>query len=184
MSDVASEKTPQAPEREISAGVIAWRLTQDGPRFLILYHGSNYWNFPKGKIEKEERSFQTAIREMQEETGLSRRDLKFHDGFRVKETFSFRRLIGRSRRRGSKVKKTVIFYMAQTRKKDVHIGKEQGFGWFTYREALKLFPSEKHKDTRRILKQAHDFLGQQKKRREEQQKDRQEKGKRQKNNNR
>jgi len=37
--------------REISAGIIIYRRTLKGPKFLLLYHGNNYWNFPKGKIE-------------------------------------------------------------------------------------------------------------------------------------
>ena len=153
--------TPPKPkhDREISAGVIVWRKTSEGPRFLILYHGHNYWNFAKGKIEKEEKSFQTALRETKEETGLSRRDLQFTDYYKVKENFIFTR-------RGKKVFKTVIFYLACTPKRWIRISKEhQGFGWFTYREALKLFPSEKHKDTRRVLKQVADFLETQNKQR-------------------
>ena len=69
--------------KEISAGIIIYRKTEDGLKFLLLYHGRGYWNFPKGKIESEERSFQTALREIKEETGLSRDDLKLNQHFKT-----------------------------------------------------------------------------------------------------
>ena len=63
--------------KEISAGIIIYRKTLEGVKFLLLYHGGGYWNFPKGKIEAEEKSFQAALREIREETGLIKQDLKF-----------------------------------------------------------------------------------------------------------
>jgi|GEM_PF-671476 len=141
-------------EKEVSSGIIVYRFFSDGARFLVLYHGNSAWSFPKGKIQKEESSFQAALRETHEETGLSRNDMRLANGFRVVEHFTFKRF-----RKDWNVRKTVIFYLARTSKKDITLSKEhKGFGWFSYREALRLFPQEKHKDTRRILKQAFDFL--------------------------
>lgn len=168
--------------RQIAAGVIIYRKTKEGFKFLILYHGKNYWNFPKGKIEyvnsaslsavadkgnidtharieKKETSFQTALREVKEETGLSREDLKFNDRFKAYENFSFF-LKGTER---TKILKTVIFYLAEAKKTQIKIPEKpgvheqyEGYGWFTYREALKILSI--HKDSRRVLKQAYDFL--------------------------
>lgn len=140
---------------ETSAGIIIYRKTVDGPRFLILYHGRDYWNFPKGKIESEERTFQTALREIREETGLTRNELKFHDYFKAQEKFMFWRA-------EEKVYKTIVFYLAETRRKSIKIAEvdtgqpHEGFAWFTYKEALKVL--NKHKDSVRVLKQAYDFL--------------------------
>ncbi|MDI6717860.1 MAG: NUDIX domain-containing protein [Patescibacteria group bacterium] len=141
--------------KEISAGIIVYRHTPDGLKFLILYHGNNYWNFPKGRIESEEKSFQTAVREIREETGLLRSDLKFSDYFKVHEKFIF---WGTRENEKVKIFKIVIFYLAETKKRQIIIsGKhEEGYGWFTYREALKIL--EKHKDSQRLLNQAHNFL--------------------------
>lgn len=141
--------------RQISAGFIIYRKMEEGPRFLILYHGRGYWNFPKGKIESEEKSFQTAVRELREETGLGRQDLKVIERFKAYEKFAFWV-------KTEKIFKTVIFYLAETKKKGIKISEieggqpHEGFGWFTYREALKIL--SKHKDSQRVLKQAHDFL--------------------------
>lgn len=142
--------------REISAGIIAYRTTAEGPRFLILYHGHNYWNFPKGKIESEEKSFQTAVREVREETGLTRNDLRFNDNFKTSENFTFWR-------NKEKIYKTIVFYLAETTQQRIKLPeqtdaqgeKHEGYGWFTYKEALKVLTKE---DSQRVLKQAYNFL--------------------------
>jgi len=141
-------------EREISAGIIIYRETKDGPGFLILYHGRNYWNFPKGKIKSEEKSRQAAIREVYEETGLRLSNLKFKKNFKVYEKFTFWR---RARNKNVKIFKIVIFYLAQTNQKQIKISDEHsGYGWFSYREALKIL--SKYKDSRSILNQAYKFI--------------------------
>jgi|SRR3990167_3660605 len=140
--------------KEIAAGIIIYRKTIDGQKFLILYHGRNYWNFPKGKIESEEKSFQAAIRETKEETGLSRADLKFANNFKAYEKFSFWRRVGE---KNARIFKIVIFYLAETKKKEIKISEEHsGYGWFIYKEAMKIL--SKHKESQRILMQAYDFL--------------------------
>lgn len=140
--------------REISAGIIIYRKTEDGPKFLLLYHGRGYWNFPKGKIESEEKSFQAAVRETREETGLNRNDLKFVNNFKVSEKFSFWRRVNE---KNVRVFKIVIFYFAETGKREIRISEEHGgYAWFTYKEAIKILL--KHKDSQKVLTQAHDLL--------------------------
>lgn len=140
--------------KEISAGIIIYRKTEEGLKFLILYHGHDYWNFPKGKIESEERSFQTALREVREETGLSRNDLRFSDHFRTYERFNFWRRI---ENKNVKIFKVVIFYLAESGKSQIKLSDEhEGYSWFTYKEALKNLA--KHKDSQRVLTEAYNFL--------------------------
>jgi len=140
--------------KEISAGIIIYRKTSEGLKFLILYHGHNYWNFPKGKIESEERSFQTALREVKEETGLTRNDLIFNENFKAYEKFTFWRRLGN---KNVKVFKIVIFYLAETKKSQIKISKEhEGYGWFTHKEALRIL--SKYKDSQKVLTQAYKFL--------------------------
>lgn len=38
--------------------------------FLILHNKGNHWAFPKGHRDSHETAFQTAVRELKEETGL------------------------------------------------------------------------------------------------------------------
>lgn len=119
--------------------------------FLVLYHRGAYWNFPKGKIEKEERSFEAALRETREETGLAARDLRIARNFKTREQFAFRRA-------GQKVSKIVIFYLAETRNPQVRISdrSHQGYGWFPYREASRILG--KYEESQKVLKEANDFI--------------------------
>lgn len=147
----AKPKTDHRPaRREISAGILVFRRTSEGLKYLILYHGHGYWNFPKGKIESEEKSFETALRETQEETGLAKRDLHIANNFKTYERFTFRR-------KGQRVFKIVIFYLAETRNPRVRISKEhQGYAWFTFREGMEML--KKYHDSQRVLEQANQFL--------------------------
>lgn len=142
--------------REISAGIIVYRKTIEGPKFLLLYHGRGYWNFAKGKIESEERSWQAAIREVHEETGLRPSDLKFDKNFKTSEKFVFWRK-NKNTGQNEKVFKIVIFYLAETDKTDIKLSSEhQGYAWFVFREAIKILG--KYKDSQRVLTQANVVL--------------------------
>jgi 8-oxo-dGTP pyrophosphatase MutT (NUDIX family) len=142
----------RAQRREISSGVIIYRRVSGEVRFLILYHGRNQWEIPRGKMEKEERSFAAAIREVREETGFTRNDLRFVDYFKAYENWTFIK-------NNQKVYKTIIYYLAETIKKHPRIEPSfEGYGWFTYREALHIFVGPKNNENRKVLKQAYDFL--------------------------
>src|SRR3989344_1082357 len=142
-------------EREISAGIILFRKTQEGPVFLILYNGGDYWNFPKGKIKSEERSFEAAVRETEEETGIGMKDMRFLRDFKTHERFVFRR----DRRT---ISKTIIFYVAETRKAEIklvqksHGERHPGFGWSPYREATRILG--KYRESQRVLKEAYESI--------------------------
>ena len=142
----------KSQRREISSGIIIFRRTPEGPNFLVLFHGHEHWTFPRGKIEGEERSFAAALRETREETGLARADIRFVDYFKAYENWTFVK-------NGQKVFKTIIFYLAETTKKHVRIEPNfEGYCWFTYREALKIFGGVKNNENQKVLKQAYDFL--------------------------
>lgn len=137
-------------KKEIAAGVIVVRKTTEGPKFLLLYHRGQYWNFPKGHIEKEERSLDAAIRETCEETGLKKKDLRVLRGFREYERFYFKK--GRET-----IFKVVIMYLAETRKSRIRISYEhQGYAWFLYREARQILA--RYKENQKILEDAYRFI--------------------------
>ena len=138
--------------QQIAAGIIIYRKTKEGIKFLFLYRGRDYWNFPKGKMEAQEKSWQTAFREIREETGLKSTDLKIEQNFKTYEKFTFR--INKER-----IFKTVIFYLAETHEPHIVISprEHEGYAWFTYNEAQKAL-SNKYRDTIKALKKANDFL--------------------------
>jgi len=156
--------------KQISAGFVVFRRTKEGPKFLLLYSGGKYWNFPKGKIEKDEKSMEAAVRETCEETGLKKNDLHVKRWFKAYERFTFY-----SSREKKKIFKTIIFYLAETRKRQVilPIGQKgherhEGYGWFVYKDARELL--KQHKDSEAVLKQANDFIRQTSRRKQSPQK--------------
>lgn len=137
-------------KREISAGVIVYRKTDEGIKFLILYHGHNYWNFPKGKIESEEKSMEAALRETKEETGIGAKDLMIAENFKTHERFYFRRA-------GQSIYKIVIFYLGEATAPHVTLSDEHnGYAWYSFEEARRILG--RYRDSQRVLKQACDFL--------------------------
>ncbi|OGY63222.1 MAG: hypothetical protein A3I89_00725 [Candidatus Harrisonbacteria bacterium RIFCSPLOWO2_02_FULL_41_11] len=140
--------------REISAGIIIYKREKDrdgkvDTKYLLMYHGRGYWNFPKGKIEKDERSYQTALRETAEETGISANSLRLERNFKVTDKYIYQR-------DGQKIFKIVLFFLARTDKPQVRLSYEhEGYGWFLHNDAQKLL---KHKNSKVMLKQANDYL--------------------------
>ena len=65
----------------LSAGVIPARLTPGGWRLLVLRAFRN-WDFPKGVVDPGEDPRTAAVREVAEETTVSRLDFAFGDGYR------------------------------------------------------------------------------------------------------
>jgi len=137
-------------QKEMTAGLIVYRPEKEGPKFLIMYHRGSYWNFPKGHIESGEESLEAAIRETCEETGLKEGDLRVRKDFKVYERFRFKG-------KGGKIEKTVILYLAETRKKQIVVSEEhEVYGWFLYRDARKLFTN--YRESQTVLRKASNFI--------------------------
>ncbi len=138
---------------ERSAGAVIFRKEGGKIYYLLLHYptgfrtSKDYWDFPKGHIEKGEDMIKTAKREVAEETGL--KEIEFIEGFKetIKYFFKFQ---------GKTVLKFVTFYLAKTKEKNVKISWEHiGFQWLPYQEALKQLTFENAKE---ILKKANKFL--------------------------
>lgn len=132
---------------EKSSGAVIFREEQANIYYLILHYQAGHWDFVKGNIEKGEETKQTIIREAEEEAGI--KDLEFIKGF--KETMEyFYKLKGRT------IFKTVVFFLAETRIKEIELSHEHtGFTWLTYEDALKRLTFENAKE---VLKKANEFL--------------------------
>ena len=68
-----AEEDLHAPDIEVhAAGVVPWRRSRSGEIEVLLVHRPQYddWTFPKGKRTQGETDEQTALREVEEETGL------------------------------------------------------------------------------------------------------------------
>jgi 8-oxo-dGTP pyrophosphatase MutT (NUDIX family) len=138
---------------EKSAGAVIFRKENNKIYYLLLHYPSSprakrdYWDFPKGHIEKGEKEIETVKREVEEETGL--KDIELIEGFKsgIRYFFKFQ---------GENILKFVTFYLAETKEKKVKISKEHiGFEWLPYEEAEARL---KFKNAKEILKKANEFL--------------------------
>jgi 8-oxo-dGTP pyrophosphatase MutT (NUDIX family) len=139
-------------KQQVVAGFVVYRKTSDGIKFLLLYHRGNYWNFPKGHFEPGEKSIDTALRELEEETGIKKTEVHIAPNFRAYERFYFK--IG-----NQGIYDTVILFLAETHKAEITIRPREhsGYGWFLYHDATNII-GKKYADTKKVLKQANDFL--------------------------
>jgi len=138
---------------EKSAGAIIFRHEKDKIKYLLLHYPSgsrttkDYWDFPKGHIEKGEKIEVTVKREVKEETGLEY--LKFIEGFKewIKYFFKFEE---------KNIFKIVTFLLAEAKTEDVKISFEHiGYEWLPCQEAIEQLT---FKNAKEILKKAHNFL--------------------------
>ena len=131
---------------ERSAGFILCK--KNGERkYLLLLLGSDYWNFPKGKLESGESYLEAALRELEEETGITK--IEIVDGFTFRYDYSFNA--------GSlRIKKLVKMFLAYYLGGDVVISDEhKRFKWVTFDEAIAIL---KFENIKRQLREAESFL--------------------------
>lgn len=138
--------------RQVVAGFVIYRRTNEGIKFLLLYRRGQYWNFPKGHFEHGERSLDVALREVREETGLHKSDLRIIPNFRAYESFLFQV-------QEERIRDFVILYLAETKKAEIRISPREhsGYGWFSYRDALQVV-GRKYAGVKNVLKKANDLL--------------------------
>ena len=114
--------------KETSAGIVLYRKEKLEKLFLLLHYPSGHWDFVKGKMEKGETTQQTAIRETKEETGIT--DITFIENFEEWIEYNFKH-------QGELIQKKVVFFLAETKTKDVKISHEHsGYTWMDYNASM------------------------------------------------
>jgi len=134
--------------KEISSGMVIVKKAGNEWNYLFLRAYKN-WDFPKGVVEPNEKPFNTAVREVKEETGIT--ELQFPWGKIYRETEPYK---------GGK--KIARYYLAETSQSEVRfsvnpkLGKPEHheYRWVNYDELLKLAPSRLVP----IIEWAHSFL--------------------------
>jgi 8-oxo-dGTP pyrophosphatase MutT (NUDIX family) len=167
-------------KREFSAGTVVFKREKNKTLFLLGKHsGYHKWVLPKGLIEEDEKGWQTAIRETEEEMGVKAKLLEqkpihtekyvyvadYKDEEEKKEktkkkTKKPERRVKKYQEKGggkTKVFKTVSFYLAEHESgepKDHGWEMEDG-GWFNFKEALEKMAFKGEKE---VLKKAKEKL--------------------------
>lgn len=126
-----------------SAGIVPIRFTERGTEYLMLRAWS-YWDFPKGKVDDGEGLLDTAVRELEEESGITA--VNFNWGQQSIETEPYKTKVD-----GKSAKKIATYYLAEYKDGEVHIEpnpetgevEHEEFRWMTYNEiveGIKLSP--------------------------------------------
>jgi 8-oxo-dGTP pyrophosphatase MutT (NUDIX family) len=133
---------------EKSCGVIIYQ--GDKRRYyLLLKYGHGHWGFVKGKTEKDEKEIDTAVRETQEETGITKNKLLFAPNFKEKISYIYKKT-------GNTISKKVIFFLAKTQQHYIDLSDEHTeYAWLSYEDAIEKLTFQNSKN---LLKKAHKKL--------------------------
>lgn len=134
---------------EKSCGVLLFREEPTEKQFLLLHYPGGHWDFPKGHVETKDTSERaTALRELKEETGIAQ--VTFVESYKESMYYEFNRGLK------ERVKKTVVYFLAETREREVSISFEhKNFEWLPYGEALERLTYE---NARELLRKAAQHL--------------------------
>ena len=130
---------------EKSCGAVIYRGDKENLEFLIISHNSDgHWGFPKGHVEEGENEEETALREINEETGLT---VSLTSGFRVSIEYAIKQ----------ETMKEVVFFLAKVQDETVNIQVEelQDYKWANFEDAKEIVTYESSK---RVLEQAYEFI--------------------------
>lgn len=122
---------------EKSCGIVVFH-ENDRREYLLLHYPGGHWDLPKGHVEKDETEEETALRELEEETGIGQAE--FIPGYREVISYTYHR--------GPKLStKEVVYFLASTNEKGITISHEhQDFLWLPYEEAVEKLTFENAKE--------------------------------------
>jgi bis(5'-nucleosidyl)-tetraphosphatase len=106
---------------------------------LIKHQRSSFWGFPKGHADESEQPYETAAREIFEETGLTIKNLLINEP--LSENYRFRA-------HGLWIDKTVVYFIAEVNEGEVvlqHVEVEESV-WVPLKEADQKVTFDQAKD--------------------------------------
>ncbi len=130
-------------------------LYKNGDEFEVLvlhqisHRGDRFWIFPKGHAEGDEQPVEAALRELEEETGVTDIVLDTKQDFVMQYSFKHEDAL---------IKKTVTYYLGYASNKETKITQPQEvveIRWCSLDAAAELLT---HKNTKNILKDVKKYL--------------------------
>ena len=133
-------------KNDCSMGVIVFYRFPRSIKYLIIKHRKGHWAFPKGHAEKGETKLETALRELKEETGVSKIVL-LKKNILLKEAYKF------TDKKGVKILKKVDYFIAEAKNKKVKIDLKEvtNFRWATLKAGIEKVTFDESKS---VLKKA------------------------------
>lgn len=137
------DKHSMQTKKDYSIGVVPLFKNPEGVIYICLvHHATGHWAFPKGHKDNDEQEWETALRELREETGI--KDIELGDKT-FDEFYSFE--VG-----GVKYDKTVKYFFGYTKDTSFLIPDEfkeeiSEVAWFPYEEALERSTFQETRDT-------------------------------------
>lgn len=138
--------------KDFSCGLIPLRKEGEEWKVFLINQiprqGNLFWTFPKGHPEQNETHKETALRELQEETGI------IPDSFFTEKTFCQRYTFMHE---GQHIEKEVIYYLGVVSSEEytVQAGEVKEAGWFTFSEAQQQVT---HDIARTLLREVHEYV--------------------------
>ena len=131
-----------AMEKSCGAVIIHWKNGE--PLYLVVKHRNRHWDVPKGHIEPGESEYETARREIKEETCL---EVDLVGDFRYEITYS----------RKPESFKTAVYFIGVSKKTEVicNIDELVDYQWLPFTQALNLISYDKIKV---LLVQANTYI--------------------------
>lgn len=132
----------------LSCGLVLFRKEGGQYQFLLLQYLGGHWDFVKGHLEGNETLEETAMRELEEETGI--KHVIILPNFKERIFYNYYH-------QGQKQDKEVVVLIGETTEKDIVLSSEHlDYKWLPYNEAMSQLTFDNAKN---VLSAAGKYLG-------------------------
>jgi len=104
--------------------------------FLLMKH-EDRWDLPKGHVDPGETEIECALRETEEETGISREKIRLDSKFRYVQQYEVQSARYGNKTHGPFLKTLIIFLGYVDREYEIHVTEHVGARWFRWNPPLK-----------------------------------------------